>query len=162
MDQPDSDLFGVSNGANPLEVLVPALSVKSIRQSTPGSGESNTLTVTLTANYHLAGGSTVTISGLTGSQTSDNTSLSVTSSNGDLGSTGAWTQSTGQLVLTAASGGTTAGTACEVSFTLTNKASTQTSPAVSVVAVIKDGSGTTVANIAQVAMVKPDSDLFGG
>ena len=126
MDKPDSDLFGVSNGANPLEVLVPAFSVKSIRQSTPGSDETNTLTVTLTANSHLAEGSKVTISGLTGSQTSDSASLSVTSSNGDLGTTGAWTQSSGQLVLTAASGGTTAGTACEVTFNLTNAGSDQT------------------------------------
>ena len=109
MDKPDSDLFGVSNGANPLEVLVPAFSAKGIGQSTPGSGETNRITVTLTANYNLADGSTVTISGLTGSQTADAASLAVTSTNGDLGTTGAWTQGTGTLVLTAASGGTMRG-----------------------------------------------------
>ena len=94
MVKPNSTIFGVAGGANPLEVLVPAFSVKTIRQSTPVSGQTNTLTVTLTANYDLTDGSTVTISGLTGTQTSDDGSLSVTSSNGDLGSSGAWTTHT--------------------------------------------------------------------
>ena len=160
LTKPNSELFGVSNGTNPLEVVVPVFSAKGIGQSTPGSGETNTITVTLTANYNLDDTSTVTISGLTGSQTLDSTSLAVTSTGGLLGTTGAWTQSSGTLVLTAASGGTTQGTACEVTFALKNKATTQTSPAVSVEAAISDGSST-VANIAQVAMDKPGSDLFG-
>jgi len=40
----------VANGFKPLEVLVPSFITKSIEQSTPVSGVSNTLTVTLTAN----------------------------------------------------------------------------------------------------------------
>ena len=161
MTKPGTALYGVANGANPLEVLVPSFGVKSIEQSTPVSGATNTLTVTLTANYHLKAGSTVTISGLMGSQTADNGSLTVASTFGLLGTAGAWTQGPGQLVLTAASTGTIAGTACEVKFDLTNTASDQTSPAVSAVATIKDGSSSTVGSITHAAMAKLGTPLYG-
>jgi hypothetical protein len=72
-------LYGVANGADPLTVVVPSFTLKSIRQSTPGSGATNTLTVSLTADFDLPAGSTVTITGLTGSQTADSASVTVTS-----------------------------------------------------------------------------------
>jgi hypothetical protein len=65
-----------------------------------------------------------------------------------LGTSGAWTQTPGQLVLTAAGSGTVSGTACEVTFALTNRNSAQASPAVSVSAEIEDGSGNSVGSIA--------------
>ena len=108
MDKPGTALHGVAGGADPLKVVVPAFSVKAIRQSTPVSGATNKIMVTLTASYGLAHGSmgsTVTISGLTGAQTPDNTALSVTTCGGRLGTTGAWTQGDGTLVLTAAAPG---------------------------------------------------------
>jgi hypothetical protein len=140
-------LYGVANGSDPLTVVVPAFSVKSIQQSTPVPSATNTMTVTLTASYNLADGSTVTITGLTGSQTPDSQTpdsqvLAVTSTLSLLGVTGVWTQSSGQLVLTAASGGTTSGTACEVMFNLTNPATAQSSPAVSVSATLANSVGT--------------------
>ena len=161
MTKPGTALYGVANGANPLEVLVPSFGVKSIEQSTPVSGATNTLTVTLTANYHLKAGSTVTILGLTGSQTADNGALTVASTSGLLGTAGAWTQGPGQLVLTAAFPGTTSGTACEVTFDLTNTASSQASPAVIVVADIHDASTASVGSIAPAAMAKPGTALYG-
>jgi hypothetical protein len=82
-------------------VVVPSFTMKSIQQSTPASSATNTLTVSLTADFDLAAGSTVTITGLTGSQTAGS-SLAV-SSGALLDPSGTWTQSSGQLVLTAAS-----------------------------------------------------------
>ena len=118
MTKPGEPLYGVANGADPLTVVVPSFAVKSIGQSTPASGATNTLTVSLTADFDLPAGSTVTITGLTGSQTPDSgSSLAVTSTSSLLGTT--WRverKRSGQLVLTAASGGTTSGTACEVRF----------------------------------------------
>jgi hypothetical protein len=161
MAKPGTALYGVPNGADPLTVVVPSLSLKSIQQSTPVSGATNTLTVSLTANFNLATGSTVTITGLTQSQTADSASLTVSSTSSQLGTSGTWTQSTGQLVLTAASGGTASGTACVVTFTLNNTATAQLSPAVSVSAAIKDGSGNSVSSIAPAAMAKPGTTLYG-
>jgi len=158
MSKTDSNLFGVIKGANPLEVLIPFFSVRSIRQRTPISGAKNTLTVTLQANYNLKAGSMVTILGLTGSQTLDASNLTVSSS-GVFGTSGAWMQ-TGILVLTATSTGSIARTSCVVKFDLTNTATAQTSPAVSVVASIKDNSNS-IGSIMQVAMIKPGTALFG-
>jgi uncharacterized iron-regulated membrane protein len=161
MTKPGWDLLGVAKGADPLTVVVPSFSLKSIQQSTPKSGATNTMTVSLTADFDLAAGSTVTITGLTGSQTADSASLPVTSTDGRLGTSGAWTQSSGELVLTAASGGTVSGTECVVMFELTNPDSAQSSPAVSVSAEIQDGSGISVGSIASAEMTKPGWDLLG-
>ena len=133
------DLHGVANGAHPLEVLVPAFSVKYIEQSSPVAGANNTMTVTLTANYNLGSGSTVTITGLTGSQTTSTSSLSATSTRSLLGTTGNWSQNTGQLVLTAGSHVETSKTSVVLTFTLINPAMSQTSPPVRVGAVIIQG-----------------------
>ena len=160
MSSTGATLLGVANGADPLLVVVPAFDVKSIQQSTPMAGLPNTITVTLTANCNLADGSTVTVTGLTGSQTADALAaspLSVTSTSNLLGTTGVWTQTDGQLVLTAASGGTTAAIACEVIFVLYNSDSPQDSPSVSVEATISNSVG----SIAQAAMDKTGTQLYG-
>jgi len=141
MTKPGTALYGVALGLDPLTVVVPELNVKSIQQSTPVPCATNTLTVTLAANMNIADGPTVTIIGLTGSQTANTESLAVKSTPTGLKTTGEWTQSTGQLVLTAASGGITSGTAYEVTFQLTNSCSAQSSPAVSVSATLANGMG---------------------
>jgi hypothetical protein len=152
MTKTGTALFGVPNGYDPLLVAVPAFSVKSIQQSTTVAGATNTFTVTLTANYNLAASSKVTITGLTGSQTADSASLAVTSSPSVLEPTGDWKQTTGTLVLTAASQAAS-GTAYVVTFTLTNSATAQSSPAVSVSATLAG-----VGSIPVAAMTKPGSD----
>ena len=63
--------------------------------------------------------------------------------------------------MTAASGGTVAGTVCVVTFELTNMATAQTSPSVSVMAAIEDGSSNSVGSIASSAMTKPGTALYG-
>jgi hypothetical protein len=156
MTSPYSALYGVANGANPLQVVVPMFDTKSIQQSTPVSGVANTLTVTLKSNYALAAGSTVTISGLMVSTTIDNESLGVTSTDSKLGNAGAWAQSTGTLVLTVAAGGTTVTTSYEVRFSLDNPASTQASPTLNVEAAIQDNGA-----IASAAMTSPADALYG-
>ena len=161
MTKPGTALYGVANGTDPLTVVVPSFSLKSIQQSNIMAGVPNTLRVSLTANFNLATGSNVTITGLTGSQTADKENLSVSSTSNLLGTTGAWTQASGQLVLTAANGGTTSGTACVVTFVLYNPNVAQESPAVSVVAAIEDGSSNSVGSIASAAMAKPGTALYG-
>ena len=142
-------------------MVVPEFLIKSIQQSTPVSSAINTLTITLIANYNLASRSRVTISGLTGSMTSDSASLPVSSTSGSLGTTGTWTKGSGQLVLLAASGGMAAGTACEVTLALNNPSTPQPSASVTVAAVIEDGSNNTVGAIAESAITKPGSALYG-
>ena len=69
MVKPGAAVFGVTNGEDPLEVRKATFSLKSVRQSMPVSGKSNSITISLTPNYNLNAGTTVTISGLTGSET---------------------------------------------------------------------------------------------
>jgi hypothetical protein len=167
MAKPGTALYGVANGADPLLTRVPQFvdaspsTSKSIRQSTPVPGVPNTLTVSLKPNFELPAGSTVTITGLTGSQTEDSGNLPVTSTDGRLGTSGAWTNSSGQLVLTAAGLGMVANRQYVVTFVLTNKAEAQSSPAVSVSAAIQDGSGNSVGSIVSGPMTKLGTDLYG-
>ena len=140
MTKPGGDKYGITNGEHPLLVVVPTFSTKSIVQSTPVSGQTNTLTVTLTANYELTAGSStkVTITELTGSTTATSASLAVTTCDGKLGTTGDWSDS-GSLILTASST-LASNTECVITFQLGNPTSDQTtSPSVSVEAALTDG-----------------------
>ena len=90
------------------------------------TSNSNIFTLTVQPSAAISAGSSITLSGLTGSVTSDNGSLSLGGANASIfsGSAGSWTQSTGTLVLTVASGQTLAtGSDTVVTFTLTNPAS---------------------------------------
>jgi len=133
-------VIGLVSNIVAVRAQTPQFTVRSIRQSTPVSGAPNTLTVSLTANIDLATGSEVTIRGLTGSRTANSASLPVTSTSGMLGTSGAWTKSTGQLVLTVVSGGMASGTACVLTFTLLNANGFQNSPTVYVSATRKQNS----------------------
>ena len=67
------------------------------------SAASNLMTVTLTANYDLSTGSTVTVTKLAGSATASSSSLAVTTcESSSLGSSGDWDKDTGTLILTVA------------------------------------------------------------
>jgi len=85
----------------------------------------NTLTFTVQPSTAISAGSSITLSGLTGSATTDNVSLSLGGAGAAIfGSAGSWTQSTGTLVLTVDSGQTLpTGSDTVVTFTLTNLAS---------------------------------------
>src|SRR6056300_849340 len=70
-----------------------------------GAGNDNTLTFTVNPSASISAGATLTIAGLTGSQTSDNASLTVGGAGAAIfGSSADWTQSSGTLVLTVAGG----------------------------------------------------------
>jgi hypothetical protein len=102
MTKKDLSLSGVANGTLPLKVvIVPRFLISIIEQSNPVSGAINTLTVTLMTNVTFGSGSTVTISGLTGSQTADTATLAVNSTSNYFRSAGVWTKMSGKLVLTA-------------------------------------------------------------
>ena len=159
MAKPGTALHGVANGADPLTLVVPSFSTRSIQHSSTTPGANNSITITLMANYDLATGSTVTITGLTGSLTSES-DIALTSTSDLLGARGAWTRDTGTLVLTAALGGTRAGTACAVTFSLTNPMKAQESPAVSIQASVQLAGGA-VMSIGKVAMIKPEASATG-
>jgi hypothetical protein len=161
MDKSGSALYGVTAGLDPMTVVQPVFSIKSIQQSTPVAGTLNTITVTVTANYNLEDDSTVTIAGLTVSQTAGSSSLPVTSTSNKFGVSGVWTQADGQLVLTAAGGGVASDTANTISFQLYNSDAAQNSPGVSIQASILDTGGNSVGSMAQVAMTKLGANLLG-
>jgi hypothetical protein len=161
VDKMTQDLYGVLNGASLLLVVVPTFATRVIGQSTPVTASNNTLTMTIVANINLAPGSTITVSGLTGSQTVDKSTLTISSSNGGFGSSGTWDQSSGALVLTAMSEGISAGAACLVNFSLHNPAHTQSSPPVSISAAIQSGGGAMIGSVVWMAMDKPNTGIFG-
>ena len=90
------------------------------------AGNSNTLTFTVDPSTAISASSTITIAGLTGSQTADSGSLTVGDAVASIfGSSGAWTQSSGTLVLTVAGGQSVpTGSDTVITFTLTNPATT--------------------------------------
>lgn len=91
-----------------------------------GAGNDNTLTFTVNPSASISAGATLTIAGLTGSQTSDNASLTVGGAGAAIfGSSADWTQSSGTLVLTVAGGQSVpTGSDTVITFTLTNPATT--------------------------------------
>jgi hypothetical protein len=97
----------------------------SLTDSTNLANNSNTFTLTVQPDTDLSAGSSITLSGLTGSATADNGSLSLGGAGAVIfGSAGSWTKSTGTLVLTVDSGQTlSTGSDTVVTFTLTNPAS---------------------------------------
>ena len=108
-------------------------------------GNSKTLTLTIQPSSALAASGTITLAGLTGSQTSDNASLTVGGAGASIfGSSGAWTQSSGTLVLTVAGGQSVpTGSDTVITYTLTNPASTNSG----VTGITLASSGFTTANI---------------
>ena len=84
----------------------------------------NIFTFTVQPSASISAGSSITLSGLTGSATGDG-SVTLSGAGASIfGSAGSWTQSTGTLVLTVDSGQTLpTGSDTVVSFTLTNPAS---------------------------------------
>ena len=157
------DKYGISGGLAPLKVVVPTFSKKTIQQSTPIPGARNVITVTLSANYHLADGSLITITGLSGSQTQSSTSFSVTSTAKDsstdrIGNTANW-DNAGSLVLTAQNGGIQSAD-FELEFTLENPGNSQSSPQVRIQASIFGG-GSQIGSIAVANMTKVGTAVLG-
>ena len=97
----NSDLMGVVNGSNPLNVIIPAFSVRSIIQNNPFPSAMNKLVVTLQANCDPGPNSTVYISGLLGSQTATGViPLNLTTASKAIFSASAmWIQSAGALTV---------------------------------------------------------------
>ena len=86
-------------------------------------GNTNTLTFTVQPSRDIDAGDSITLAGLTGSQTADG-SLTLSGAGASVfGSAGSWTQSTGTLVLTVDTGQTlSTGSDTVITFNLTNPA----------------------------------------
>jgi hypothetical protein len=110
-----------------------------------GAGNSNTLTLTIQPSSAIAASETITLAGLTGSQTSDSGSLTIGGAGAAIfGSSADWTQSSGTLVLTVAGGQSVpTGSNTVITFTLTNPATTNAG----VTGITLASSGFTTANI---------------
>ena len=124
MTVPDSVLLGVANGKNPLLTVVPTFTAESIEQSSPLNGVKNTLTITLTSDVDLAATSTVTIAGLTGTQTATLGTQAITSTASLYGTQASWNID-GTLILTVGGTATTANTSVVVTIELDNSATAQ-------------------------------------
>ena len=135
----------VSNvaGGGPLYVSALSWMVLTASQSTPWPCAPNTITVQLQPNVPLlstcksnaaaaAGRPIVTLAGFTGTVTPDNSSLPIgnPSSQSPLPTNGSWTKSSGTLVLVLAAD-TVASTLYTFTFSVTNRAQSQTAPTVS-------------------------------
>ena len=103
------------------------MGTKTVSESTSIQGVANTIIFTLRPSTALSAGDVVTIRGLTGTQTANTGTLTVAGTDAAVfGSAGAWTQSSGQMVLTVAGGQTVPNNANTViSISLTNKGSSQ-------------------------------------
>ena len=114
--------FGVvASPAVPLETFDTA----TLTDSSNLASNNNIFTFTVQPSASISAGETLTIAGLTGSDTADNASLTVGGAGATIfGSSADWTQSTGTLVLTVDSGQTLpTGSDTVVTFTLTNPSS---------------------------------------
>lgn len=81
-------------------ILIPAVfTTSTLSESETIENLDNTYTLTIQPDTAITSG-TVTLTGLDSSQTTDNASLSITSTSNIFGTTADWTQSTGTLVLT--------------------------------------------------------------
>jgi hypothetical protein len=100
---------------------------KTVAESSTVQDADNLLTFTVRPNVALSAGDTITIAGLTGSQTGNSGALTVSGTDAAVfGSSGSWTQSTGTLVLTVAGGQTVPNNAnTVVTATIINGGSSQ-------------------------------------
>lgn len=86
--------------SNTASIVIPAVfTTSTLSESTAVENLDSTYTLTIRPEIAIASG-TVTLVGLDASQTTDNASLSITSTSNIFGTTADWTQSTGTLVLT--------------------------------------------------------------
>ena len=126
------DAFGISQGASVLNIAALSLSVQST-QICPLTGVSNYITFSFTSNVVLSAESTLTITGLTGSQTPTSLACFQLDSypQGDrYGPNGCavWIQQSGTMIMTIQAE-LLGGVSNDVSFTLTNPSYAQSSPA---------------------------------
>ena len=118
-------LYGFDTPQTPA-VPLETFDTATLENGQPAIGSTNTLTFTVDPSTAISASSTITIAGLTGSQTADSGSLTVGGAGASIfGSSGAWTQSSGTLVLTVAGGQSVpTGSDTVITFTLTNPATT--------------------------------------
>ena len=160
MDANNNTLLGVASGSKPLEVVVPSFEVRTVEQSSPLAGVINTITISIKANCDLPAGSIVTIQQLTGSQTASSDALRIEAGHGGFAATGVWNGSMSDpesLVLT--STGMQVASTYEARFNLTNPATNQSSPGVSIKADVRSVYGD-FSPVVSVTMFKVTSSLL--
>ena len=152
-------LLSVPNGASPLLLVVPVFDVNDVGQSFPLVSASNTITVTLSGSVDFPAGSTITLTGLSGTQTANDSALVLGGGgSASFGNAGGWTMTEGTLVLLVDSGGLSAGTNYTLSILLRNGAAAQGAVTVSVSGVVDSG-GADDSPIAAVDMLPDAQDV---
>jgi len=133
-------LFSVVNGASPLLMVVPVFDVINVGQSFPLASASNTISVTLSASVDFPATSTITLTGLSGTQTANDVALTLGGGNSAaFGNAGGWIMAGGTLVLIVDSGGLSAGTDYTFSILVHNGDAAQGAVTVSVSGVVDSG-----------------------
>ena len=110
-------------------LVIAGFIVKKVSQSDPAQSVPNTISLSLSFFVGLSGGSSITLSGLTGSTTADNKSLSLTNNCSVFSTSGSWAQVNGSMVIDT-SQYVAEETICVISFTLTNPDVAQAAPSV--------------------------------
>jgi hypothetical protein len=114
--------FGLGVIASPT-VPPPFFETATLSDSNSQTSGTNTITFTVQPGIDISAGDSITLTGLTGSQTADG-SLTLSGAGASVfGSAGSWTQSTGTLVLTVDTGQTlSTGSDTVITFNLQNTA----------------------------------------
>jgi hypothetical protein len=119
-----TDGVDTSTSATASLLVLATFTTSTLENGQTNLNNTNILTFTVQPSTNLSAGGTLTLVGLTGTQTADNASLTVSGAGASVfGSAGSWTQSTGTLVLTVDTGQTlSTGSDTVITFNLTNPA----------------------------------------
>lgn len=154
-------------GGAALVVAAPGFAIRQAGQNSSGAGVFNTLSVTLSPNHDLIGPGSVTLAGLTGTQTNSSSALGVWDAGAGefaaaFSASAQWMQDTGTLVLSlVAGGGLQAGSSYTFSFQVRNPSVAQASPTIRVSAVgSAPGGGSLIFSPAEVTR-DPTQEPYG-
>ena len=168
MTKPGVDLMGVPNGMDPLLIQVPSFLIMSMSQSNPLRLASNKIWLILESNVEMIPGTRVTISGLTGTDTSDDQALLAICTDCPqeqaLNGSASWNQQSGTLMINvrpdAAQPYLRAFEVFDIAVVLQNGPTPQKSPEISIKMSV--GSPDTANSEGQwQSIVKPNADLLG-
>ncbi|KAJ1465614.1 hypothetical protein T484DRAFT_1864123, partial [Baffinella frigidus] len=166
-NKPGLTVLGVTNGTDPMRVVVPEFVARTASQSTVVSGATNKITVELQVSVDLSGadGSVITLSNLTGAVLGTNVSIEAVAGghageylfceNGGESRMGTWHASNSSLTLQLCPETTmNVGVLYAIAFTITNPLQDQNSPSISI-----EASGEVV-QIGAAAVVKDTASLL--
>ena len=159
MDKSTDAALGVSGAAAALNVFVPTIATAVLGHTSPFALATNTLTLTLQFSQDMASGSTLTISGMANLEEGDTSSLAVSDDASAFATTATFVQADGTLALALAAD-VSATTTVVVTFDITNPASAQSAPTLSISGAVA-AAGDFTSLIPSLAITMAAGDLQG-